>query len=128
MSKQNFTPDGVQQKQNEINNLNPNEREQVAQFVADDPVNWIIDNFFMNNLQIDYLQNMPSISKHVIGWNLASAIITQIPIMMDDPTPPPNVPAGAKKSTQVNASLETQYNPNTNSFTPVGKVGIQFSW
>lgn len=82
----------------------------------------------MNDLQIDYLQSMPSISKHVIGWNLASAIIGQVPIMMDDPTTPPNVPAGAKKSTEVEVGLEGHYNPNVNSYSVDGTLKIKWKW
>ncbi|WP_294273708.1 hypothetical protein [uncultured Chryseobacterium sp.] len=127
MSKVPFTPDGVQQKQDEIYSLSPDEIAQVAHSVANETVNWITENFTMSDEQAAYLESLPQQDLRIMGWGLASAIIGKLPISMQDPTPPPSATA-AKKSKEVEIDIHTEHNPNTGTTTINGGVIFRWKW
>lgn len=126
MKKMPFTPEGVKMKQEEINNLSPEERLRVSDSIASDSTSWILDNFDMTNEQIEYLKGLETIDSRIMGWSLAIGTLGQIPIDMQDTTPPPAAKSKKKKEVSVNAG--TTYNPSTGTTTVTGSVGIKWTW
>lgn len=126
MKKVPFTPEGVKQKQEEINTLNPDERLRISDSIASDSTAWIMDNFEMTDEQIAYLKGLERVDSRIMGWSLAIGTLGQIPIEMQDTTPP--AAARGKKKKEVSVSASTTTNPETGNTTVTGTVGIKWIW
>ena len=128
MKKMPFTPEGVQVKQEEINKLSFEERLKISEYVANNPVEFISENFEMSEEQQEYLRSLEIVDLRITGFSLASGFLGQIPIEMQDTTPPSAIAARGKKKKELSTSVSTSTNPQTGSTTVTGTVIVKWTW
>ncbi|UKB82327.1 hypothetical protein LF887_15075 [Chryseobacterium sp. MEBOG06] len=128
MKKFPFTPEGVQSKQKELNALSIDERLKVAEYVSSNPVEFISENFEMSEEQQAYLKELELVDIRVTGFSLAIGFLGQIPVEMQDTTPPSAFAARGKKKKEVSTNVSTTTNPQTGATTVTGSVGIKWTW
>ena len=126
MRKVPFTPEGVTMKQEEINKLSPEERLKISNSIALDSSAWILENFEMTSEQIDYLKGLEIVDSRLMGWSLAIGTLGQIPIKMQDTTPPQTAKGKKKKKLAITSS--STYNPSTGQTTVIGGVSMTWEW
>lgn len=124
MNKVPFTPEGVREKQAEINRFSFEERLEVSDRIANDSTNWILENFEMSDEQVDYLKNLEIMDSKLMGWSLGI-----LPIEMQDTTPPKAALAEKKKKKKkLEVGMESTYDPSTQKTTPKGTVKMTWEW
>ncbi|GAA4154192.1 hypothetical protein GCM10022217_10920 [Chryseobacterium ginsenosidimutans] len=128
MKKFPFTPEGVQAKQKELNALSIDERLKVAEYVANNPVDFISENFEMSDEQQAYLKELELVDLRVTGFSLAIGFLGQIPVDMQDTTPPSTFASRGKKKKELSTNVSTTTNPQTGATTVTGSVGIKWTW
>ncbi|WP_330746765.1 hypothetical protein [Chryseobacterium sp. CP-77] len=128
MNKFPFTPEGVQAKQEELSTLTLEERLKIAEYVASNPIEFISENFEMSDEQQVYLKELELVDIRVTGFSLAIGFLGQIPVEMQDTTPPSAFAARGKKKKELSANVSTTTNPQTGTTTVTGSVGIKWSW
>ncbi|MFC3158107.1 hypothetical protein ACFOEQ_05945 [Chryseobacterium arachidis] len=128
MKKMPFTPEGVQAKQKEVNALSIEERLKISEYVANNPVEFISENFELSDEQQSYLKELEIVDLRITGFSLASGFLGQIPIDMQDTTPPSAFASRGKKKKELSTSVSTSTNPQTGSTTVTGSVIIKWTW
>ena len=128
MKKFPFTPEGVQSKQKELNALSVEERLRAAENVANNPVEFISENFEMSEEQVSYLKELELVDIRVTGFILAAGFLGQVPVEMQDTTPPSAFAARGKKKKELSTNISTTTNPQTGTTTITGSVGIKWTW
>lgn len=129
MNKVPFTPEGVREKQAEINRFSFEERLEISDRIANDSTNWILENFEMSDEQVDYLKNLEIMDSKLMGWSLAIGTLGQLPIEMQDTTPPKAALAEKKKKKKkLEVGMESTYDPSTQKTTPKGTVKMTWEW
>ncbi|MFC3158108.1 hypothetical protein ACFOEQ_05950 [Chryseobacterium arachidis] len=128
MKKMPFTPEGVQAKQKEVNALSIEERLKISEYVANNPVEFISENFELSDEQQSYLKELETVDLRITGFSLASGFLGQIPIEMQDTTPPSAFASRGKKKKELSTSVSTSTNPQTGSTTVTGSVIIKWTW
>ncbi|MFC5872250.1 hypothetical protein ACFP3I_06620 [Chryseobacterium arachidis] len=123
-----FTPEGVQAKQKEVNALSIEERLKISEYVANNPVEFISENFELSDEQQSYLKELETVDLRITGFSLASGFLGQIPIEMQDTTPPSAFASRGKKKKELSTSVSTSTNPQTGSTTVTGSVIIKWTW
>ncbi|MFC5872251.1 hypothetical protein ACFP3I_06625 [Chryseobacterium arachidis] len=123
-----FTPEGVQAKQKEVNALSIEERLKISEYVANNPVEFISENFELSDEQQSYLKELEIVDLRITGFSLASGFLGQIPIDMQDTTPPSAFASRGKKKKELSTSVSTSTNPQTGSTTVTGSVIIKWTW
>ncbi|WP_345201585.1 hypothetical protein [Chryseobacterium ginsengisoli] len=114
--------------QKESNALSVDERLKVAEYVASNPVEFISENFEMSEEQQAYLRELELVDIRVTGFSLAIGFLGQVPIEMQDTTPPSTFAARGKKKKEVSANISTTTNPQTGSTSVTGLIGIKWTW
>lgn len=128
MKKMLFTPEGVQSKQKEINALSIEERLKISEHVANNPVEFISDNFEMSEEQQSYLKELELVDIRITGFSLAIALLAQAPIEMQDTTPPSAFASRGKKKKKLSINASAGYDPVTGSTTVIAPTSITWSW
>jgi hypothetical protein len=128
MKKMPFSPEGVQAKQKELSALSIEERLRVAEYVAVNPVGFISENFEMSEEQQSYLRELELVDIRVTGFSLAIGFLGQVPVEMQDTTPPSKFAARGKKKKELSTNVSTTTNPQTGATTITGSVGIKWTW
>jgi hypothetical protein len=123
-----FTPEGVQAKQKELSALSIEERLKISEYVANNPVEFISENFEMSDEQQEYLRSLEVVDLRVTGFSLAIGFLGDIPVEMQDTTPPSKFAARGKKKKELSTNVSTTTNPQTGATTITGSVGIKWSW
>lgn len=126
MKKMPFTPEGVQAKQKEVNALSIEERLKISEHVANNPIEFVNENFELSDEQQAYLKELEVVDLRVTGFSLACGFLGQIPIKMQDTTPPSTFAARGKKKKKLTIDIDSEYNPTTGSTTVSG--GLSFGW
>lgn len=78
-----FTPEGVQQKQEELYRLSDPELLTQARQLNTDLQSWVEANFILNPAQKNYLSGVPESIKFTWGAQIAAAIVNRGTITMD---------------------------------------------
>ena len=128
MKKVPFTPEGVQAKQRELNGLSIEDRLKASDYVANNPIEFISENFEMTEEQQEYLRGLELVDLRLTGWSIAMGIFGQIPLEMQDTTPPTAFAARGKKKKELSTSVSTSTNPQTGSTTVTGTVIVKWTW
>ena len=128
MKKFPFTPEGVQSKQKEFNALSVEERLKISEHVANNPVEFISEHFEMSDEQQSYLKELELVDIRITGFSLAAGFLGQIPVEMQDTTPPSAFAARGKKKKELSTNVSTTTNPQTGATTVTGSVGIKWTW
>ncbi|WP_144283984.1 hypothetical protein [Chryseobacterium echinoideorum] len=128
MKKMPFTPEGVQAKQKEFSVLSIDERLKLADYVAANPAEFISENFEMSEEQLEYLRSLEVVDLRITGFSLAIGFLGQIPVDMQDTTPPSTFAARGKKKKELSTNVSTTTNPQTGATTVTGSVGIKWTW
>lgn len=123
-----FTPEGVQARQNEISNLSVDERLEISLYAANNPIDFISENFELSEEQQEYLRSLELVDLRVTGFSIAAGLLGQIPIEMQDTTPPSAFAARGKKKKEVSASINTSTNPQTGATTLGGSIIVKWTW
>ena len=127
MKKMPFTPEGVQAKQKEFSVLSIDERLKLADYVAANPAEFISENFEMSEEQLEYLRSLEVVDLRITGFSLAIGFLGQIPVDMQDTTPPSTFAARGKKKKELSTNVSTTTNPQTGATTVTGSVGIKWT-
>ncbi|GAA4154197.1 hypothetical protein GCM10022217_10930 [Chryseobacterium ginsenosidimutans] len=111
-----------------MNALSIDERLKVAEYVANNPVDFISENFEMSDEQQAYLKELELVDLRVTGFSLAIGFLGQIPVDMQDTTPPSTFASRGKKKKELSTNVSTTTNPQTGATTVTGSVGIKWTW
>nr|WP_314499543.1 hypothetical protein [uncultured Chryseobacterium sp.] len=128
MKKMPFTPEGVQAKQKELSALSIEERLKVCEYVANNPAEFVSENFELSKEQSEYLKSLEVVDLRITGFSLAIGFLGQIPIEMQDTTPPSALAAKGKKKKKLTTTVTTTTNPQTGSTTVSGSLGMTWEW
>jgi len=128
MKKMPFTLEGVQAKQKELNSLSIAERLKASEYVANNPIEFVTENFEMTAEQQEYLKGLELVDLRVTGWSLAIGFLGQIPIEMQDTTPPTAFASRGKKKKKLTTNVSSTTNPTTGATTVTGSVGMSWEW
>lgn len=128
MKKAPFTPKGVLARQEEIIRLSVDERLKFAEYAANNPVEFVLENFELSDEQQDYLKSLEVVDLRLTGFNIAIGLLGQIPIEMQDTTPPSASAAKGKKKKKLTTSVSTSTNPQTGTTTVTGSIGMSWEW
>ena len=123
-----FTLEGVQAKQKELNSLSIAERLKASEYVANNPIEFVTENFEMTAEQQEYLKGLELVDLRVTGWSLAIGFLGQIPIEMQDTTPPTAFASRGKKKKKLTTNVSSTTNPTTGATTVTGSVGMSWEW
>jgi len=111
-----------------LNALSVEERLRAAENVANNPVEFISENFEMSEEQVSYLKELELVDIRVTGFILAAGFLGQVPVEMQDTTPPSAFAARGKKKKELSTNISTTTNPQTGATTVTGSVGIKWTW
>ncbi|MDR6922843.1 hypothetical protein [Chryseobacterium sp. 2987] len=128
MERMPFTPEGVQAKQAEINELAFEERLMISDNVAKDPALFIRENFELTDEQNEYLSSLEIADLRITGFSLAIGLLGQVPIEMQDTTPPSAFAARGKKKKKLSVGITTTTNPQTGATTVGGNISYTWEW
>jgi hypothetical protein len=128
MNKMPFTPEGVQMKQKEFSTLSIDERLKVSEYVANNPIEFVSENFELSDEQQVYLKELELVDLRLTGWSLAIGFFGQIPIEMQDTTPPSAYATRGKKKKKLTTNVSTTTNPQTGATTVTGNIGMSWEW
>jgi hypothetical protein len=128
MKKMPFTPEGVQIKQKEVNSLSIEERLRISEYVANNPIEFVNENFELSEEQQVYLKELEVVDLRLTGWSLAIGFFGQIPIEMQDTTPPSTFASRGKKKKKLTTNVSTTTNPQTGATTVTGSLGMSWEW
>jgi len=128
MEKMPFTPEGVLVRQREINSLSVDERLSFSEYAANKPIEFISEHFEMTDEQLEYLRSLETVDLRVTGFSIAIGLLGQVPIEMQDTTPPSAFAARGKKKKEVSINVSTTTNPATGATTVTGGGSIKWTW
>ena len=82
MAQQPFTPDGVQQKQAELNQLSQSDLQAQANLISSDLRSWVSDNFSLDQNQQAYLTAMADQFISYAANLTAFAVVNKLPVTL----------------------------------------------
>jgi hypothetical protein len=127
MTKVPFNQAGLELKRQMLNDLSPEEFIAQMELVQHSTRDWAIDNFILNDEQIEYLNTIPQILIDQMGINVRIAFQFNAPLNLEVPevyTPP--LSANSPRRTTVEAEGGGTWTPATGELNYDITVTIKF--
>lgn len=129
MKKVTFNQEGVDQKRNELESLPQEEFREQLELIQYKTKEWVLDNFILNNEQVDYLNSMPKKILDEIGLSSAIAFDNKLKLTLETPQDSSDSSARFKicKNTDVGGSTRGHWTPGSSPKIDSWQVNVRFT-
>ncbi len=129
MEKVPFNQEGLDLKRQMLKELPPPEFEEQLELIQRSTRDWCIDNFILNEDQIEYLNSMPNLLIDEIGLNARIAIQFDEPLILETPAEYVS-PMSAERPRKTKTSTKGggSWDPGTGYFKYKVEVTIKFEF